>query len=135
MYRQQKYYNKQSGPPNTFRFGDIVYFHASLFPSNQKESISHRPQELKECIGTVVRVPRRGEPKVYKVLITGVSVKGPVEKGVINTLLGSKFLRKEDQLSTVEPTWWKDPDKKWISLNKTKQLEVINRFRSIYRYR
>ena len=131
-YNQQP---RQSSTPNTFRFGDIVYFHASLFPTNQKDSISGVPQELKECTGVVVRVPRRGESKVYKVLITGVSTKGPVSKGLVKTLLGSKYLRKEDQLSSNEPVWWKDPERKWVSLNNTKQLEVVNRFKSMYRYK
>ncbi len=140
QYRNKPRYNQQQQPrqsttPNTFRFGDTVYFHASLFPVNQKDSISGVPQELKECIGVVVRVPRRNESKVYKVLITGLSAKGPINPGLVKTLLGSKYLRKEEQLSFNEPPWWEDPERKWIFLNKTKQSEVVNRFKSIYRYK
>jgi len=128
-YREQYQRPQQHRKQLQFRFGEPVFFHASLYPAKNKNATA----DLVGCQGVVVRVPRYNDPEVYKVLITSVTSRETVKLPTYRHLLGKKFLRKTDQLSKQEPIWWKDSG--WLNLNKTKQFEVLNRYKSLYRYK
>lgn len=110
--------------------GQTIYFHATIHPEKQDGKSSGA---YVKCKGNILRQPNDPSNPIYKVIVSDICLlnSGATDKETkeARSLIGKKFLRKDEQLFLSAPEWWSG-GADWSGGNVQKISEAINRFKN-----